>query len=307
MISSLLLVTEEAAAPAPTEFEIVLGTTTPSFTYDFTWTKDRINATTHVLSNTVLGDFYLSSAASTAEQATVPAVDSDDVTWGFNMPTDNASNTDGSITSSTKNNSFSSVVSYTGTGANATVGHSLGVVPELILVKNRIDVVPWLVYNATIGNTMYLILNDILAAATLASAWNNTSPTSSVFSVGTNGTVNDNNDGMIALCFASVAGKCKVGSYTGDGTTDDSNTVSCGFLPSFLMVRRTDDVGSWMMFDSVRDTDGRQDSYLIANTAGAEVVNSTLDIIFDSDGFTVSSTNSNINASGSTYIFLAIK
>lgn len=292
MTSNLLIVT--SAEEEVLEFEVVLGTTTPSFTYDVAWTKDRNNATSNILSNTIAGDFYLRTDLTAAEVATIPAVNSDDITFGFNLPTDDASNTDGSTTSITKKNSFMSAVGYVGTGSLATVGHSLTIAPELILVKNRDGVYIWAVYSATLGNTNRIRLNDTNAADS-GTEWNSTSPTSSVFTVNAGkDDVNGSGDDFMAFCFASVAGKCKVGSVTiASGTM--SGDTDLGFPLGWGMFKITNTTGDWEMINS------ETTNFLEANTTNTEATNGA-------DRVTVvGNVISNNGLPDGDYIFVAIK
>ena len=198
---------------------------------------------------------------------------------------------------------FFDVVAYTGTGANTTVSHNLNAVPELIITKQRTVTYDWYVYAAPLGNTKYLVLNNTDAEATDASAYNSTTPTSSVFSLGTQHRTNQVNKTFIAYLFGTVAGVSKVGSYTGTGSTIN---VDCGFSSGarFILIKRTDSTGGWYVWDSTRGINaGSEENIEIDGTADPSSVD---DIDPLSSGFQVVSTNAEINASGGTYIFLAI-
>ena len=198
---------------------------------------------------------------------------------------------------------FFDVVCYTGTGSTTTFNHNLGVAPELMLIKSRSDALGWRVYAASAGNTGYLVLNANDAFGTSSATWNNTSPTSSVFTVGTTGAVNSSGSTFVAYLFASVSGVSKVGSYTGTGATQ---TINCGFTGGarFVMVKRTDNLGSWWVWDTARGMVSGTDPRLALNSTSAET---NADWVYTtSTGFQVVSTNSEVNASGGTYIYLAI-
>jgi hypothetical protein len=200
---------------------------------------------------------------------------------------------------------FFDVVCYTGTGANRTVTHNLGVVPELMIVKLRSGVFEWQVYSSGIANTEYLMLDSANAKATGATRWNSTTPTSSVFSLGTSGGVNSNGSTYVAYLFATLAGVSKVGSYTGTGTTQ---TINCGFTAGsrFVMIKRTDSAGDWYVWDTARGIVSGNDPYLLLNSTSAEVTNTDY-IDPANSGFEISSTApAAINANGGTFIFLAI-
>lgn len=196
------------------------------------------------------------------------------------------------------------VVCYTGTSANRTVSHNLGVAPELMIVKARsTSAFDWVVYYGDAGK--YLALQSTAAASSSTSEWNNTSPTSSVFSVGSAGQTNSSGTTYVAYLFASVAGVSKVGSYTGTGALQ---TVNCGFTTGarFVLIKRTDSTGDWYIYDSARGISSGNDPYFFMNSVAAEVTNTNY-VDTTSSGFQVTAAApSALNASGGTYIFLAI-
>jgi hypothetical protein len=199
---------------------------------------------------------------------------------------------------------FFDVVCYTGTGSATTFSHSLQAVPELMIVKSRNNASDWLVYNAPDGPSKTMFLNETYAAGTNNSRWNNTTPTSSVFSVGT-GETNQSGWTYVNYLFATCPGVSKVGSYTGTGTTQ---IINCGFTGGarFVLIKRTDSTGDWYVWDSARGIVAGNDPYLLLNSTAAEVT-STDYIDTASTGFEISSTApAAINASGGSFIFLAI-
>jgi hypothetical protein len=203
---------------------------------------------------------------------------------------------------------FMDVVCYTGNGATQTLTHNLGVAPELMIAKKRsIDGTSnWAVYAAPLANAdAYLFLNDTAAVATSSVLWNSTAPTSTVFSLGASTNINQSGQTAVAYLFATCAGVSKVGSYTGTGTTLQ---VNCGFTGGsrFVLIKRTDSTGDWYVWDSARGIVSGNDPYLLLNTTAAEVT-STDYIDTYSAGFEITSTApAAINASGGTFIFLAI-
>ena len=201
---------------------------------------------------------------------------------------------------------FFDVVAYTGNGvASRTVAHNLGVAPELMIIKQRNASRDWSVYNSDVGATKVLHLQWNGAAYVDSSMFDNTDPTSTVFTVDTNNTVNAVGGTFIAYLFATLAGVSKVGSYTGTGSNVD---VDCGFSAGarFILIKRTDSTGDWYVWDSARGIVAGNDPYLLLNTTAAQVT-STDYIDPLSSGFTVtSSAPAALNASGGTYIFLAI-
>jgi hypothetical protein len=219
------------------------------------------------------------------------------VAWCASLPNYNPSNTAGTITSETKSNSFMSVGTYTGnTTAGATVGHGLTQAPEMVIIKRRDTNLGWYIYHKDLAITELLKLEETAGAATSRTEWNSTAPNSSVITLGADITVNQNFLSFIAL--TSVAGKCKVGSYVGTGSAGNAIT-GIGFEPAWLLVKRTDSTGDWQITDATRGGDKN----LEPNTANTET--SGFGTTFDSDGFTLQATNQ-MNASGGTYIYLAI-
>ena len=217
-----------------------------------------------------------------------------------------SSNTSGSITSTVSVNTTAgfSVVTYTGTGANATVGHGLGVAPKMIIVKAR-NGAGWLwsVYHASVGNTGYLRLNATDATTTSSTTWQNTSPTSTVFSIGTAGHVNyDSSTTYVAYCWAEIAGFSKFGSYTGNNSTDGS-FVYTGFRPKYIMFKNSSAVSDWHIEDTSRDTYNVANKYLLAQDSGAEGTYTCCDIL--SNGFKLRNTSSSFNPSSQTVIYMA--
>jgi len=297
-----------------------------NFKPDFVWIKRRNGAAGHMLQDVVRGSTErLRSDNTDAEITTATAVTSFDsdgfslgaeggvntntatyASWNFLAGGTASSNTDGSITSSVSANTTSgfSIVSYTGTGSNATVGHGLGVAPSVIITKNRSTTSNWLVYhhkNTSAPQTDYLSLNLTSATADLNTPWNDTAPTSSVFSVGTASGSNGSGNDMIAYCFAEKKGFSKFGSYTGNGSTDGT-FVYTGFKPAFIIAKVSDGTGSWLMHDTTRDIDNPVIEDLYPNLSNAETGNTRYDIL--SNGFKLRNTFTNSNNSGSTYIYM---
>lgn len=200
---------------------------------------------------------------------------------------------------------FFDVVCYTGTGSARTVSHNLGVAPELMIVKRRSVARGWAVYDAINTATDYMSLNLSDAPAADSSYWNNTEPTSSVFTVNNAVAVNSSGDTYIALLFASCPGVSKVGSYTGNGT---SQTINCGFTAGarYVLIKRTDTFGEWFVFDTARGITASSDPYLLLSSTVNETTNvDTIDP--DNSGFViVQDGNTELNVSSATYIYLAI-
>ena len=295
------------------------------FQPDFTWIKARTAAFNSLLTNVVNGvNSQLSSNTTSSDYGFTNAITSFDsdgfttttagetnengenfVAWNWLADnTSGSSNTDGSITSTVSANTTSgfSIVSYTGTGANATVGHGLGAVPKMIIVKKYNVTGSWGVYHNSLGNGNFLYLNDTNASASNSTLWNNTSPTSSVFNLGSSAISNSSSNSHIAYCFAEKTGYSKFGSYVGNGSSTDGTFVYTGFSPSFLILKRTtDSIGSWTMYDNKRHTYNPNGEYLLANDSGAAVAFDNVDFL--SNGFKL---RAGFNNASSTYIYMAI-
>jgi hypothetical protein len=304
-----------------------------SFQPDLVWIKSRTpGATNHALFDSSRGvTKYLSSNTTTAETTlaqSLTALNADGFSLGTDTTLVNASanlyvawqwkaggaavsNTQGTITSQVSANTTAgfSVVTYTGTGVNATVGHGLGVAPKMVIVKRRTTAgASWLVYHANAGsppqnNFLSLNLTDAVSASALP--WNNTAPSSTTISLGTSGGTNNITDTFVAYCFAEIAGFSKFGSYTGNGLADGP-FVFCGFRPRFVMVKAAiGGTGDWQILDSSRSTFNPSDARMWADLAQVELSNTGGNTDFTSNGFKTRNVNGDANASGVTYIFAA--
>jgi hypothetical protein len=200
---------------------------------------------------------------------------------------------------------FFDEVCYTGTGANQTLAHNLKTIPELIIVKARSNTTNWLVKpEINTANFLYLDLTNAIAGPG-TTLWSSTNQTASNFYVGTATATNASGGTFVAYLFATCPGVSKVGSYTGTGTTLQ---INCGFTAGsrFVMIKRTDSTGDWYVWDSARGIVAGNDPYLLFNSNAAEVTGTDYVDTFSS-GFEISSTAPvGINASGGTFIFLAI-
>jgi len=295
------------------------------FQPDWVWIKRRNGSAYHILTDAVRGvNSQLYSNDSTAEGTltnNIQSFDSDGFTLGTNSDVNGssdtyaswswlasnttASNTDGSITSTVSANTTAgfSIVSYTGTGANATVGHGLGVAPKMVIVKSRSGAYDWLVYHDSIGNGKAVKLNTTNAELTSSVYWNSTSPTSSVFSLGTSTAGNSSSATQIAYCFAEKKGFSKFGSYTGNGNADGT-FVYTGFKPAMVIIKRTSGADRWAISDNKRDPDNPVIGELNPNDSVAEDTSST-PFDFLSNGFKIRRTGNVFNGSGESYIYMA--
>jgi hypothetical protein len=308
------------------------------FQPDLVWLKNRDNANLHFVVDAVRGGTQILQtdnanieAANETSEGGFNSIDSDGFTVDDNDSTgqdagvndsaydyvawnwlgDNSSgssNSDGSITSTVNANQTSgfSIVTYTGTGANATVGHGLGAVPKFITVKCRSVGYNWLTYhgeNTAAPETDYLVLDTNAATVDLNTVWNDTAPTSSVFSLGTDLTTNRSGETYVAYCWAEIAGFSQFGFYEGNGEADGM-FVNCGFKPAFVMIKRTDAANDWFIADSTRSPgNSTEGTALFASTGAAEAAGNAIDLL--SNGFKARSTGAANNANLGDYVYVA--
>jgi len=307
------------------------------FQPDLTWHKTRSAVASHVLFDAIRGANSGLNSDSTAAQNTnwtgqsftstgftvSNAYSSESnyngatmVAWQWKAGNTTSSNTNGSITSTVSVNATAgfSVVTYTGSASAATVGHGLGVAPKFLIVKSRsLAGTAWGVWTSAFGGTAsstdYVTLNTTGAKgyAGALDFWNNTPPTSSVFSVGTQATINQNGTTYVAYCWSEVAGYSKFGSYTGNGSADGP-FVYCGFRPRFVLIKCSSTGGAyydWVMYDTSRMTYNVCTFPLAANLSSAEssfTPNYEIDIL--SNGFKARNAGGNsTNINGATYIY----
>ena len=230
------------------------------------------------------------------------------VGWAWDAGEGSAvSNGSGSITSQVRANVSAgfSVVTYTvGSNTSQTIGHGLGVAPQLLLVKERNQANNWQVYHASLGNGNFLYLNGTNASAA-NNLWNNTSPTSTVFSIRSGGSSNfyDGKD-QVCYAFTPVIGYSSALAWTGNGSADGP-LLNCGFSPRFFIAKRTDSANDWWMWDTARSNTGNPvDEWLSPNRSDAEYPNDG-DFDFLSNGIKIRTTSTSVNASGGSYIGFA--
>ena len=274
----------------------------------FEWIKDRANANNHQLIDIVRGSTAVLQSNTTAAETTYSAPSGSSVGWVWKANGAGVTNTAGTITSTVSANTTSgfSIGTYTGTGANATVGHGLGVAPAMIIVKGRDFVENWGVYHSALGNTKAIFLN-LTAAAGTYNGWNNTTPTSTVFSLGDTsqiGALNQNGKLHSFIAFAPVAGYSAFGSYTGNGSADGP-FVFTGHRPRWILVKRTDSTAGWTIIDTTRDTYNATQYALQANQSLSEATLGAYPIDIVSNGFKVRMTATDYNANGGTFVYAA--
>ena len=296
---------------------------------DFSWIKSRSNTFENYWENSTNGtNKYLRSNSSAAEE-TGTVITYNSTGFGIGSGAENNTNattnvgwfwkanggTTASFTESGNNPGGThqanttagfSIVAYTGTGGAGTVSHGLSATPRVIMVKRTSGVADWNVYhasNTSSPETDYLVLNTE-AATSDNTRWNDTAPTTSVFSVGTDDAVNGDASTYLAFVFAEKQGYSKFGSYVGNGNADGA-FIYTGFKPAWIMVKNITDSGvSWMIQDHKRDINNPVHHRLKANATTAEATNIN-QMDFLSNGFKCRVNDSSWNLSGKTYIYMA--
>jgi hypothetical protein len=294
-----------------------------SFQPDLVWVKNRSGATDHALYDAVRGTTkQLESNTTTAETTEATGLTAfgtngftigalaqmntsanNYVGWQWKAGGASTVNTSGSISSNVSVNATAgfSVVTYTGSGSGSTtVGHGLGVAPAMIIIKDRVNTFAWNVYHKSLGNTSGINLNSTDASVTNIGWWNNTSPTSSVF---TAGTYENEASNYVAYCWAEVEGYSKFGSYTGNGNANGV-FVYLGFRPKFVMIKQSSAAGEyWNIIDASRSPYNVSNARLSADQASAESTAASMDLL--SNGFKIRESGSGTNTNGATYIYMA--
>jgi hypothetical protein len=308
-------------------------TITVGFQPDFVWLKSRVSAVWYhqlydVIRSPLKALFSNATDAETTYTDTLTAFASNGfslgtdatyngpvnkngdtyVSWNWKANGSGSSNTAGSITSTVSANTTSgfSIVTYTGNGTdNATIGHGLGASPQLIIVKSRSNVTGWPVWHGTFAANDYMTLDTTAAKASASSLFggsNASLPTSTVFKVGANGSVNASSYTYVAYCFAEVPGFSAFGSYTGNGSTDGP-FVFTGFRPAFVLIKASSATSDWWLYDTKRATFNVANAPLYPNGSFAESPASALDLDILSNGFKSRSNNGTVNGNGVTYVY----
>ena len=299
---------------------------------DLVWLKAEVGYNHFLVDSSRGTSVYLSSNTTTADTTWTDLVESFD-TNGFTIGDDGgqvpnhtgnifaawqwkaggsttSSNTDGSTTSTVQANTDAgfSIITWTGTGSATTLGHGLGVAPAMLIVKNRTTAVDWAVYHKDLTDAGYVIaLNSSDGEVDSGTnRWNDTDPTSSVFSVGSGQQTNQDTNSMVCYAFAEVQGYSKFGKYVGNGSASNGPFVYTGFQPAFIMFKKSSDSGdNWMMYDHKRQGYNETTKAYYPNSTGAESTstNNSLDIV--SNGFKLRSSFGAVNQSTHTYIYAA--
>jgi hypothetical protein len=298
------------------------------FQPDFTWSKNRGNDDNHYVFDAVRGATkYIIPDNNTLEGTAsgITAWNADGytlgssvginangvtaVSWNWKANGAGSANTDGSInTTSTSVNTTAgfSISKYTGTAATATIGHGLGVAPKMMITK-RISGgnEDWGIYHASIGATKYLKLNATDAEGSSSGVWNNTAPTSSVFSVGSSSLANGSGT-YVAYCFAEKKGYSKIGPYTGNGNADGP-FIYTGFQPAWVIIKNAGAAEQWRVYDNKRDPVNHMFRCLFPNSNVVENTtdNGSEEIDFVSNGIKIRSSAAQLNGNGNTLIYMA--
>jgi len=273
---------------------------------DFLWQKQRGGATDHNLSNSVIGaDQGLSSNTNEEEQDNgtgyIKSFQSNGFTVG-NSDKVNASSSTNVAWAWKEQAGVFDIVSYTGNGSNRTISHSLGSVPKMMIVKRRDASASWFVYHVANGNGNVMKLDNTEAVSAYAEYWNSTTPTSSVFSLGTAATANVNNGTFICYLFGNKQGVSKMGSYIGNGNANGT-FVYTGFKPRWIMIKGTNIARNWGINDTKRSPINQTQDSLYANVNDAETGSGNY-IDFLSNGFKLRDTALTMNGAYN-YIYMA--
>ena len=296
-----------------------------NFEPDLIWIKQRNGTGNHVVTDTVRTvDYQLHTNTTDADSSltnNVTSTNSDGfvvntdgevngssdtyVAWNWLGANGTASNSNGSITATVSANTTSgcSIVKWSGSGSNATIGHGLGVAPSVVITKSIGGSSAWGVYHISLGNTKILFLNETGAVGTNVAYWNNTSPTSSVFTVGSDAAVNHSGNDMIAYCFTEITNYSKFGFYVGDALNKGGPFVYTGFRPAWIMIKRTDGADTWTMYDNKRIGYNVDNNPLFANATTTESTDDDLDIL--SNGFKIKRNSGRINTDGANMVYMA--
>ena len=272
---------------------------------DWTWIKRRDSADNHNTFDSVRGATHRLITNLTNAQDTVTnmltSFNSDGFSVGSHEGVNGSSMTYASWNWKKQAGVFD-IQTYTGNGSNRTISHNLGAVPTMMVTKVRSTTNQWLVYHKSMGNTETMKWDDTSAATTQSNLWNSTTPTSSVFSVGTHTGSNLDGGTFVIYLFGDKQGVSKMGSYTGNGNADGT-FVYTGFKPAFVMTKRTDTTSDWYLSDNKRNGFNDDNHVFYANESDAEKTVNRIDIL--SNGFKLRSTGSGVNASGGSYIYMA--
>lgn len=236
------------------------------------------------------------------------------VSWNWKMGTsfsnDASATSVGTIdsTGSINTTAGQSIISYSGTGSAGTVAHGLGAVPKMIIVKSRSNAKDWTVYHSALGNTQWIELNDDNSAQSSSNRWNNTSPTSSVFTVATDSSVNASGYTYIAYCFSEISGFSKVGSYKGNGSSTDGSYIHLGFKPSFFLVKGFSGTNAqftgWFLYDNKRSPFNKTNKILRADTSDVEGTSAAINFL--SQGIKMKQGSDAMNDTNITYLYYAV-
>ncbi len=300
------------------------------FQPDLVWIKERSSTSSHRLMDAVRGVGKGLSSDSTAVEESLAALLTSFDSNGFTVGNDNgvnensqtyaswnwkagnsagSSNTDGSITSTVTANTTAgfSIVKYVGDGGmTTTVGHGLGVVPQVILIKNLETATNWVMYHHSLGNTGQMYLDTSNSFTTDADTFKNTTPSSTVWTMSNSSKTNQGSRNHIAYCFAEKTGYSKFGSYTGNASAEGP-FVYTGFKPTWLLIKATHSTTaeSWLLLDTVRQPFNVNNRRLRPDTSSTEDTPTANNVDLLSNGFKIRSTDSRLNGNGHELVYLA--
>ena len=282
---------------------------------NFVWIKNRGTTDNHHLFDSVRGVNKALSTSTTNSESDAPSSgyvsgfvsDGFTVTSGSSADDNVNKNTETYVSWNWKESADAGMdlVSFTGNETARTISHSLSAVPKFMFIKNRDSGTSgWYNYHHKLGATHAVHFNATDASGSNSTIWNDTAPTSSVFTVGTNSGVNGNSNNCIAYLFSEKQGFSKFGSYTGNGNADGP-FIFCGFRPALVVTKKSSDTGDWIIYDNKRDPNNLVHGRILLNSNAVEYTADSHGIDFLSNGFKIRTSDQSWNESGETFIYMA--
>tara|TARA_R110000796_G_scaffold180155_1_gene296733 strand:- start:48 stop:1034 length:987 start_codon:yes stop_codon:yes gene_type:complete len=279
---------------------------TSNLSPDFVWLKMRSNADNHTLFNTTSGVgerlFSNLGQVESTESTSLTAFGSDGFTLGADAIAN--ANTETYVSWNWKESATSGfdIVTFTGNQTARTISHSLSAKPEWLWIKNREKDESWHTQHGALGATKTAESNTTGAFGTGSTIWNDTEPTTSVFSVGNNGNINETDSGILVYLWTSKQGYSKFKSYTGNGSADGS-FIYTGFKPAFVMIKASAAAKNWEMFDNKRDGFNQSNNTIYANAVDAEGAAGRCNLL--SNGFKLTTASTHLNTDGGVFVYMA--
>jgi hypothetical protein len=286
-----------------------LTVTGVGFQPDMVWVKDRTGGGAWVNVDAVRGStIWIGSNSNSGNVTRADQITSFDVDgWSLGVDAGNFINvsTNSNISYNWKESTTSKcdIVQYSGTGSAQTIAHNLGVKPDLILIKRTDTTSNWIMYHTSLGATKFLYFNLTTASTTNSGTFNNTEPTSSVFTVNSWNDVNNASGTYIAYVFANTTGFFRAGAYVGTGNATHGAFINTGFRPAMVIYKKSDGIDSWFIHDTKRQGYNPDNEYLFPDLPNVEGTANRINLL--SNGFNLTTTDGGANGSGATYVYAA--